>query len=209
MADIKDGHAGDRREEVFLDRWSRRKLAEHKDAAVAGADPADTMVAGVPEQEDTPAVAADPQQALTDADMPPVDMLDSDSDFSVFMSPGVSEQLRRQALRKLFHLPAFNVTDGLNDYDEDYTRFAGLGSVVTHEMKRMLKRELEAKEVSQQPDRPEQAAVTEDGVPDSEAGTTATDDADSGNPQDCMNAAQRITPGDQGQHSSEAVHDKE
>ncbi len=36
------------------------------------------------------------------------------------------------------------MTDGLNDYDEDYTRFAGLGNVVTQEMKRMLQRELEA-----------------------------------------------------------------
>jgi len=79
--------------------------------------------------------------------MPPIDSLDSDSDFSVFMSPKVSEQLRTQALRKLFHLPAFNVTDGLNDYDEDYTRFAGLGNVVTQEMQRMLKRELEAEVV--------------------------------------------------------------
>ena len=76
--------------------------------------------------------------------MPPLESLDSDSDYSVFMSPGVSEQLRTLALRKLFHLPAFNITDGLNDYDEDYTQFASLGGVVTHEMKRLLKRELEA-----------------------------------------------------------------
>ena len=34
--------------------------------------------------------------------------------------------------------------DGLNDYDEDYTAFAGLGNVVTQEMKRVLKRELDA-----------------------------------------------------------------
>ena len=75
--------------------------------------------------------------------MPPIDSLDGDSDFSVFMSPGVSEELRTEALQKLFHQPEFNVTDGLNDYDEDYTSFAGLGTLVTREMKRMLKRELE------------------------------------------------------------------
>jgi len=80
--------------------------------------------------------------------MPPIESLDSDSDYSVFMSPGVSEQLRTLALRKLFHLPAFNITDGLNDYDEDYTQFASLGGVVTHEMKRLLKRELEARTAS-------------------------------------------------------------
>jgi len=100
--------------------------------------------AGGQSREAVAEVGEDQRPELTDADMPPLDSLDSDSDFSLFMSPGVSEQLRAQALRKLFHLPAFNVTDGLNDYDEDYTQFAGLGNVVTQEMKRMLKRELEA-----------------------------------------------------------------
>ena len=140
----KPGEAGS--SENFLNRWSRRKQAERNDEAVADSLTAVTAV-GAREQEATPAVDADPRQELTDADMPPLDSLDSDSDFSVFMSPKVSEQLRTQALRKLFHLPAFNVTDGLNDYDEDYTRFAGLGNVVTQEMQRMLKRELEAEVV--------------------------------------------------------------
>ena len=44
---------------------------------------------------------------------------------------------------QLFHLPHFNVTDGLDDYDEDFTTFAELGDVVTHEMKRMLEKEKE------------------------------------------------------------------
>ena len=75
--------------------------------------------------------------------MPPVETLDADSDYTQFLSPGVSDDLRRQALRELYSQPDFNITDGLNDYDEDYTQFAGLGSLVTHEMKRMLERELE------------------------------------------------------------------
>ena len=132
--------------ENFLNRWSRRKQADCKGGTRADAGPA-PAAAGMPPREAAPTVDEDPQQELTDADMPPIDSLDGDSDFSVFMSPKVSEQLRTQALRKLFHLPAFNVTDGLNDYDEDYTRFAGLGNVVTQEMQRMLKRELEAEVV--------------------------------------------------------------
>jgi hypothetical protein len=136
--------------EKFLDRWSRRKQAGHQPASTASAQP---------EQEAVPAVDEEPRQELTDADMPSVDTLNSDSDFSVFMSPGVSEQLRTQALRKLFHLPAFNVTDGLNDYDEDYTQFTGLGNVITHEMKRMLRRELEAENVPDTP--PDTDSATE------------------------------------------------
>lgn len=143
MGDADDSDAGDREDEVFLDRWSRRKLADRNGEAVAAVMPAaDTLP-----QEAEATVVTDPVQELTDVDMPPIESLDKDSDFSVFMSPGVSEGLRTRALRKLFHLPAFNVTDGLNDYDEDYTRFAGLGDVVTQEMKRMLKRELEAEAV--------------------------------------------------------------
>ena len=142
------GDAGS--EEKFLHRWSRRKQADHQDEMLADPLPDPQPVATAAGQVDpqkAPAVVTDAQPALTDADMPPIESLTGDSDFSVFMSPKVSDQLRVQALRKLFHLPAFNVTDGLNDYDEDYTQFAGLGNVVTQEMRRMLKRELEAEVV--------------------------------------------------------------
>lgn len=146
MSDTEDSEAlNDSSEGVFLERWSRRKTAARKgetDIEALSSAPAP----GLPDEEASAAEAEPPP--LTDADMPPIESLDKDSDYSVFMSPKVSDQLRTQALRKLFHLPAFNITDGLNDYDEDYTRFAGLGSVVTHEMKRLLKRELEAKTAS-------------------------------------------------------------
>ena len=146
MSDAEDNPARQDTEEYFLNRWSRRKLADHRGESLDDPLPA-VHTAGSAQQETAKGVSADQAQQLTDADMPPLDSLDGDSDFSLFMSPGVSEQLRTQALRKLFHLPAFNVTDGLNDYDEDYTQFAGLGDIVTQEMKRMLKRELEAEDV--------------------------------------------------------------
>ena len=121
--------AADSRED-FLARWSRRKLDARHDAPEV---PGDTAVAVTP--SGTPAV--EPERELTDADMPPIETLDADSDYAAFLSPGVSDDLRQQALRKLFSQPDFNITDGLNDYDEDYTQFAGLGNVITHEMKRM------------------------------------------------------------------------
>jgi len=93
------------------------------------------------------ATPVDAQLELTDDDMPPIESLNADSDYSGFMSPKVSETLRRQALNKLFHLPHYNITDGLNDYDEDYTSFTKLGNVITHEMRRMM--EIEEK-LSQQ-----------------------------------------------------------
>jgi len=143
VGDAGDSDAIDKPGEYFLGRWSRRKTAARKGETDIDAGPAATA-AGLPAEETDAPDEADPRLQLTDADMPPIESLDQDSDFSVFMSPKVSDQLRTQALRKLFHLPAFNITDGLNDYDEDYTQFAGLGGVVTHEMKRLLKKELDA-----------------------------------------------------------------
>ncbi len=122
--------------EDFLARWSRRKLdAERVEPGAAGGE-IDTVKTTAPADEQA-------EKVLTDADMPPIETLDGDSDYSPFLSPGVSDDLRHQAMRKLFGQPEFNVTDGLNDYDEDFTQFAGLGNVITHEMKRMLQRELE------------------------------------------------------------------
>jgi Protein of unknown function (DUF3306) len=63
-------------------------------------------------------------RVLSDADMPRVETLKDTDDYSVFMSPGVSEPLRLQALRKLFHSAACNRSDGLANYAEDYSTSA-------------------------------------------------------------------------------------
>ena len=76
---------------------------------------------------------------------PPLESLTTDSDYSGFLSPGVSETLRRLALRKLFHAPEFNLCDGLDDYDDDFRTFAELGSMVTVEMRKRLEGVLEEK----------------------------------------------------------------
>jgi hypothetical protein len=88
-----------------------------------------------------------PARELSDADMPPLESLNEHSDYRGFFSPKVSETLRRQALRKLFHSPGFNVTDGLDIYQEDYTRFADLGEIITQDMRHRL--EVEAKRIAQ------------------------------------------------------------
>ena len=132
-------------EETFLARWSRRKSDLQHEEPGAAADSTDAVIQ--PEQ------ATDQEPVLTDEDMQPIDSLNSDSDYAPFLSSGVSDDLRLQALRKLFNQPEFNINDGLNDYDEDFTQLPGLGNLVTHEMKRMLKRELEAeKPAVQSPD---------------------------------------------------------
>lgn len=128
-------------DEGFLERWSRRKA----EATQAPAEPAPPTVPESTAEEDAGAQAA---PLLTDDDMPPLEDLGEDSDYSGFLSSGVSEQLRKQALQKLFHSAKFNVCDGLDDYAEDYTKFEPLGDIITADMKfemeQAAKRALEA-----------------------------------------------------------------
>lgn len=123
--------AGD---ESFLRRWSRRKHEAEavEDRAPPAADP-------VAPPHDPPA------PVLTDADMPPIESLTPDSDFSGFMSPGVSEALRQQALRVLFRSPGLNVRCPLDSEYYDCANMTPLGSVVTHEMREEMEREAKKK----------------------------------------------------------------
>ena len=122
-------------EKDFLSRWSRRKLDAQQDVTKVSADETAAVTPHDPG-------AVGPQRELTDTDMAPLETLDANSDYSPFLSSGVSDDLRSRALRKLFSQSSFNVIDGLDDYDEDFTGFAELGNVITHEMKRALQRQL-------------------------------------------------------------------
>jgi len=107
-----------------------------------GPGPARELDLAAGNQEIAPAAEPD-APALTDTDMLPIESLDESSDYSPFLSPKVSQELRRRALRRLFGLPRFQGTDGLNDYDEDYRRFTALGDMITHGMRRRLEMEVE------------------------------------------------------------------
>lgn len=112
----------------FLSRWSRRKsrsreLPEVEDReAPPGALPA---AAEAGEGEEAGAATARDPDRLTEeqvAALPDPDSLGLGDDFKPFMRPGVPQALRRRALRRLWSVnPFFNVRDGLDDYDEDYT----------------------------------------------------------------------------------------
>ncbi|MCW8944249.1 MAG: DUF3306 domain-containing protein [Sedimenticola sp.] len=119
----------------FVSRWSRLKQASLQQQNEAAAVVVDE---GIPEPEAPP---------LCDEDMPPIESLTEESDYSGFLSEKVSDALRQQALRKLFHSASFNVCDGLDDYAEDFTNFAKLGSIITSDMRHQMavaKEKLEA-----------------------------------------------------------------
>ena len=103
------------RGEGFLARWSRRK-----EAAPETREREDRRVAEE-RGEDVP--AASPAQVETaPADLPPLESLTPQSDFSPFMRADVPGRLRSAAMKKLFADPHFNLMDGLDVYIDDYTR---------------------------------------------------------------------------------------
>lgn len=102
----------------FLSRWSRLK-AQAREAAPAAdlAPPPPAAAAGPAPATAQPAPAGPALPTLEDAMR-----LGPDSDYSAFVARGVDASVRRQALRKLFTDPHFNVIDGLDVYMGDYTR---------------------------------------------------------------------------------------
>jgi len=117
--------------EGFARRWSKRKQA-----ARAGME-----VDAPPAEQPLPEPIAPPAPVLTDKDMPPIESLTEDSDVSGFFSPGVSEELRRLALNKLFHLPSFNTRCPLDSEYYDMANLTPLGSIITHDMREQWARE--------------------------------------------------------------------
>jgi hypothetical protein len=111
----------------FLERWSRLKQADRAEerhrAMLDSAVPAPAPDSVPPSESDDPL-----------KDLPPIDSLTKDSDFRAFMRPGVPEELRNQALRKLWSSdPVYANLDGLLEYGEDFAepfRMAGVVATV-------------------------------------------------------------------------------
>lgn len=108
--------------ETALARWSRLKRADTEARPETPHDdqlPAAEIVAPQEDREDAPA-------EHDHADLPDIADLNAESDFSAFLREGVSEEIRRKALRVLWRSdPVLANLDGLNDYDEDF-RSAGV-----------------------------------------------------------------------------------
>ena len=155
--------------EGFASRWSRRKQEVAKETTVE--DAPITTEEPVIDEATLAEQKLEKLNALTDEDMPDIETLNEDSDFSGFMSTGVSETLRKMALQKLFHGKSYNVRDGLDEYDGDYTSFEKLDpSVITCDMKHLLEVEAEKllaeEKEKEEAERLAQAEIDEDGLDD-------------------------------------------
>lgn len=149
------------KQESRLSRWSRRKqqsaeATREEDLALQLEEQnlAEVDIPGAVTDQDQQETEAE-EPVLTDEDMPAIESLTEDSNFGQFMSSGVSDELRNLALRKMYKAPFFNIRDGLDEYDEDYTSFEKLGDIVTADMRHQMeiearkKLEAEAKEIAE------------------------------------------------------------
>ncbi|MGA1855599.1 DUF3306 domain-containing protein [Azospirillum sp. 11R-A] len=116
--------------EAFLSRWSRLKRTAVKPEPV----PPEVPLAVVPPAEeaaelpvavteDSPPGSVQPEAEADDPlkDLPPIEELTGESDFTPFLRAEVPEDLHRQALRKLWTSdPIYANDDGLKDYADDY-----------------------------------------------------------------------------------------
>jgi hypothetical protein len=93
--------------ENFLGRWSRLKREQEEKSVAQKSEP-----------QDKP------------PDLPPLDKLTPQSEFSGFMHPKVEDALRRAALKKLFSDPHFNIPDPYEAYSGDWT----VGEPISDEM---------------------------------------------------------------------------
>jgi len=141
--------------EGALSRWSRLKqgrIGEADKAREEGVqkdapgDPDAASVASLKEGSAVPSGAPGEEEVeeIREEDLPDIDGLTYDSDFTVFMQKGVPEALRQRALAKLWASnPILAVVDGLNDYDLDYTikEFEIIASESAEDLLRGKKRE--------------------------------------------------------------------
>jgi len=121
----------------FLGRWAKRKEAVRQGKAVPQ-EPEREVAARVPPPQPSPggggSVAVSPPPPgegqgggdAREAPPPPtledVRALTRESDFSRFVKPDVSPEVKNAAMKKLFSDPHFNVMDGLDTYIDDYSQ---------------------------------------------------------------------------------------
>ena len=160
------GDPKDRKEsDGFYQRWSALKQQQDETRET---DESGESLATTPATEDKP--------VLSEKDLPDVETLDENSNFADFLNADIGEELRNRALRKLFHLAVFNSRDGLDDYDDDFTEFEPLGSIVTADMKHQEEVRLAREQAQQQEEAVADAesvdnAIATDGTADTETAT--------------------------------------
>jgi hypothetical protein len=126
-------------DDSFLARWARRKQAQKADkpAAAEIAKPSDMPADKASEK---PSAAADEGETIDLTSLPPIESLGADSDYTVFLRPGVPDATRLAALRQLWLTePSIRNYEALVDYAWDFNA-PGYGKLLpTDDVEKLLK----------------------------------------------------------------------
>ncbi len=114
-----------------LSRWSRLKT-QVKDEQDVSAPTEPPTLSEPGTQVPEPAGDGPEEESFVLEDLPDIETLDKDSDFTPFLNINVPDEIRRLALRKLWASdPVLANLDGLNDYDEDYSALGMIAEKVS------------------------------------------------------------------------------
>lgn len=175
-----------------LSRWSRRKATARRRGGAAPVIPdapsAVPAVVGeaVSSVDNAAPASASPDSEVTsppadDAaalDLPDIESLGPDSDFTAFMKEGVPTHLRNLALRKLWASdPVLANVDGLVDYGEDFTDIkSGIFEAVKTVLDSGDEEGSPVERPAVQPDQPETARMDDESEGETGADDLAEDD---------------------------------
>ena len=106
--------------ENFASRWSRRKIEARKEKPAGAKPSSESTVSAAPAVANA---ALAPPGAPAPRELPPLESLKGlASEYTEFLKPGVDENLRRSALKKLFADPHFENFERFEAYCEDFTK---------------------------------------------------------------------------------------
>ena len=173
--------------ESFVRRWSRLKGASAHDKTAA---PVEAPAPAAGAEPVAPAMAA--ETPAVPVEIPDLESLGPDSDYTAFLQDSVPDALRNAALRKLWASnPVFSIIDGLDEYDGDYS----LVGMIDEHIETAYK---VGRGFRQEDEEAEEDAVAEDGdgLPEGAAETGAPEAAEDGDqaPSAADGAADGDTP---------------
>ncbi|PTP42531.1 DUF3306 domain-containing protein [Vibrio splendidus] len=143
----------------FFSRWSQRKLDESTDepleveqtleapaltssdsssSEISPADLSSEMEATAPQSLESDALETNEEVHASDVQDPAPEATEDLSVAQLLVSEA-SESVKKAALRKLFLSKEFNIRDGLDDYDDDYSNLKSLSEGVAETLRDWVK----------------------------------------------------------------------
>ncbi|MDH5911675.1 DUF3306 domain-containing protein [Vibrio splendidus] len=137
----------------FFSRWSQRKLDESNDEPLeveqtleateltssdSSSEVSSEMEAAAPQSLESDALETNEEVHASDVQDPAPEATEDLSVAQLLVSEA-SESVKKAALRKLFLSEEFNVRDGLDDYDDDYSNLKSLSEGVAETLRDWVK----------------------------------------------------------------------